>query len=157
MNSRCDFAEETYNSVEYNKNEVSETMSNCSLGNGPDQVLVNVFRTVSNNLSVHFLKLVQHIISTCEHSECLKLIDIKPLQSRCQSIKLPLCFERLLFSKLCPIVESQNFNDQHSCLKLKSKSTQLPVQLKLLQDTFENKDIYTLNLEPSTEHVIVNF
>ena len=82
MNSRCDFAEETYNSVEYNKKEVSETMSNCSLGNDPDQVLVNVFRTVSNNLSVHFLKLVQHIISTCEHSECFKLIDIKPLHKK---------------------------------------------------------------------------
>ena len=62
--------------------------------------------------------------------------------------KLSLCLERLLFSKLCPIMESQIFNNQHGFLKRKSTLTQLHVRLKLLQDAFENrKDIYTLYLD----------
>ena len=62
--------------------------------------------------------------------------------------KLSLCIERLLFSKLYPIVESQSFINQHGFLKRKSTSTQLLVQLKFLKDAFENReDIYTLYLD----------
>ena len=62
----CDFTEATYNSLEFNVNKVSETLSNRSRGTGPDQVPFNVVRAVSNNLSLHFLELVQHIISTSD-------------------------------------------------------------------------------------------
>ena len=61
------FSEATYNSLEININEVSEALSNCSVGTGPDQVPGNVIRAVSNNLSVHFLMLVQATISTSEY------------------------------------------------------------------------------------------
>ena len=54
----CDFSEATYNSLEFNSNEVSETLSNCNLGTGPDQAPGNVIRAVFNNLSAHFSKLV---------------------------------------------------------------------------------------------------
>ena len=78
----CDFSEATYNSLEFNINEVSERLSNCSLRTGLDQVPGNVIRAVSNNLSVHFLKLVQYLTSTCEYPECWKLIDIKPIHKK---------------------------------------------------------------------------
>ena len=77
-----DFSEATYNSLEFTINEVSETLSNCSLGTGPDRVPGNVIPAVFNNMSVQFLKLVQHIISTSEYPECWKLIDIKHIQKR---------------------------------------------------------------------------
>ena len=77
----CDFSEATDNSLELNINEVSQTLSQCSLGTGPDQVPGNGIRSVSNNLSVHFLKLVQQIISTSEYPDW-KLIDIKPIHKK---------------------------------------------------------------------------
>ena len=62
--------------------------------------------------------------------------------------ELSLCFERLVFSKLYPVVDFQIFNNQHGFLKRKSTSTQLLVHLKLLQDAFEiREDIYTLYLD----------
>ena len=63
----CYFSEASYNYSEINIIEVSEALSNCSVGTGPDQVPGNVIRAVSNNLSVLFLKLVQLIISTSEY------------------------------------------------------------------------------------------
>ena len=133
----CDFSEATYNSLEFNINEVSETLSTCSLGTGLDQVPGNVIRAISNNLSIHFLKLVQHIIATSEYPECWKLMDIKPIRKKGSTknienyspvaslSKLSICFERLLFSKLYPIVESQIFKNEHGFLKWNSTSTQL--------------------------------
>ena len=88
---------------------MSETLSNFSLGTGPDQVPGNVFQAVSDNLSVHLLKLVQNIISTCDYPECWKLIGVKPIHKKGSTknienyrpvaslSKLSLCFETLLF------------------------------------------------------------
>ena len=70
----------TLDSLEFDRSLLSETLSKRSLGTGPDQVPGDIIRAISNNLSVHFLKLLQHIISTCEYPECWKLIDIKPIQ-----------------------------------------------------------------------------
>ena len=64
---KCYLSEATYNSLEININEVSEAVSNCSLGTGSDQVPGNNIRAVSNSLNVHFLKLVQHTISASEY------------------------------------------------------------------------------------------
>ena len=75
----CDFSEATYNSLKFNINEVSELLSLFGLRTGPDQVPGIVIRAVFNNLSLLFLKLVDHIIATCEYPECWKLIDIKPI------------------------------------------------------------------------------
>ena len=47
------FSEATYNSLEFSIKEVSQKLSNCSLGDGPDQVPDDVSRAVFNNLSVH--------------------------------------------------------------------------------------------------------
>ena len=84
----CELSEATYNSLEFDINEVSQTLSNCSLGTGPDQVPGNVIRAVSYNLSVLFLKLVQHIISTSEYPECWNLIDINPIHKKGSAKKI---------------------------------------------------------------------
>ena len=107
-----DFSEATYNSFEFNINEVSETLSNCSLGSGPNQVPGNVVCAVFNDLSVPFLKLVQHEILIPEYPEPWKLIDIKPIHKKSSTenienfcpaaspSKLSVSIERLLFSNL---------------------------------------------------------
>ena len=64
---KCYFSEATHNYLEINIIEVSEALSNCSLGTGSDQVPGNNIRAVSNSLNVHFLKLVQQIFSASEY------------------------------------------------------------------------------------------
>ena len=154
------FDELELNDVEITLDEVYSVLNCCTNGTGPDGLSGFLLRQISNEFSIHFLKLAEHILSTSIFPANWKTTFIRPMhKKKCKTVienyrpvaslsRLSICFERLLFKKLYPHCSKKISHLQHGFMKSKSIQSQLLIHLDYIYNNLDRGDeVFTVYLD----------
>ena len=154
------FDELELNDVEITLDEIYPVLKCCTNGNGPHGLSGFLLRQISNEFSIHFLKLAEHILSLSVFTASWKTTFIRPMQKKkCKTLfencrpvaslsRLSNCFERLLYKKLYPHCSKKISHLQHGFMKRKSIQSQLLIHLDYIHNNLDRGDeVFTVYLD----------